>query len=235
MKSLFKVGLSKGKEEFIKGKLNAEHAIGLGQTPNVVPPGEADIEEHRTVEIGWHPVPGGQWIAKTALAKMITDRIHNYPDPTQHWAVIVGDYCHQLWMDEDLDIIYINEKLVKDKWTKYEVGKTKLNDEAVRQAGEMVIFQMREKQKAYNLISNNCQNFASNMLDAVQVGKHKELGTSLAVYQRVIGKGKVSDLFLEKLPEAEEQDERPPDQVVEHASQVMDETTPKLGTNETPR
>jgi hypothetical protein len=110
-----------------------------GQTPNVVPPGEADVQGHRTVEIGWHPVPGGQWIAKTALAKMITDRIHNYPDPTQHWAVIVGDYCHQLWMDEDLNIIYINEKLVKDKWTKYEVGKTKLNDEAVRQAGSLLL------------------------------------------------------------------------------------------------
>jgi hypothetical protein len=29
---------------------------------------------------------------------MITDKINRYPDPTQHWAVLVGDYAHQLWM-----------------------------------------------------------------------------------------------------------------------------------------
>lgn len=39
-------------------------------------------------------------------------------------------------MDENLDIIYINEKVAPEKWTTYEVGKTKLNDEALREAGE---------------------------------------------------------------------------------------------------
>jgi hypothetical protein len=29
---------------------------------------------------------------------MITEKINKYPDPTQHWAVLVGDYAHQLWM-----------------------------------------------------------------------------------------------------------------------------------------
>ena len=96
----------------------------------------------------------------------------------------------------------------------------------------MVIYNMREKQKGYNLITNNCQNFALNMLDAIQIGKHREFGTTLAVFQRATGKGSVSDLFLEKLPEAEEQDERPPDQIMQHAYQVMDEHTTKIDTHQ---
>lgn len=48
-----------------------------------------------------HPVAGatGKWFAeKTIIGKQISQKIGNYPDPTQHWAVIVGDYVHQLWM-----------------------------------------------------------------------------------------------------------------------------------------
>lgn len=55
----------------------------------------------RTVEIGWHPVVGfaGKWFAEqTMLGKKIAKEVGKYPDPTQHWAVLVGDYCHQLWM-----------------------------------------------------------------------------------------------------------------------------------------
>lgn len=95
----------------------------------------------------------------------------------------------------------------------------------------MVIYNMREKQKGYNLVTNNCQNFALNMLDAIQIGRQREFGTALAVFQRVTGKGRISDLFLEKLPEAEEQDEKPPNQIVEHASKVMDEHTTQLDTH----
>jgi hypothetical protein len=97
-----KDGLTKGKEEMLKGRAKLEHSLGLGHQPNVIPPGEAEIMgELRTVEIGWHPVAGmgGKWFAeKTGLGRMITERIHKYPDPTQHWAVLVGDYCHELWM-----------------------------------------------------------------------------------------------------------------------------------------
>jgi hypothetical protein len=32
------------------------------------------------------------------IGKMITEKVHKYPDPTQHWAVLVGEYCHELWM-----------------------------------------------------------------------------------------------------------------------------------------
>ncbi|KAI1128925.1 hypothetical protein F5Y10DRAFT_239516 [Nemania abortiva] len=231
-KSLFKAGFSRGKKELVKGKLHVEHALGLGHQPNVIPEGEAGlVAESRTVVIGWHPVPGGGWLAQTGLGQLISKKINNYPDPTQHWAILVGDYCHQLWMDEDLDIIYINGEKAQSEWTVYEVGKTKLNDEALRQAGEMVIYNMREKQKGYNLITNNCQNFALNMLDAIQIGKQRDFGTALAIFQRATGKGRVSDLFLENLPEAEEQDEKPPDEIVQHAFKVMDENTTKLDTH----
>ena len=70
--------------------------------PNVVPVTEPVLDgPPRSVEVGWHPVGGlaGKWFAeKTGLGKMITEKINKYPDPTQHWAVLVGDYAHQLWM-----------------------------------------------------------------------------------------------------------------------------------------
>jgi hypothetical protein len=97
-----KDGLARGHDELLKGKVVLEHSLGLGHKPNVVPPGEAEISgELRPVEIGWHPVGGlgGKWFAeKTGLGKMITEKIHKYPDPTQHWAVLVGEYVHELWM-----------------------------------------------------------------------------------------------------------------------------------------
>jgi hypothetical protein len=97
-----KDGLARGHDELLKGKIVLEHSLGLGHKPNVVPPGEAEISgELRLVEIGWHPVGGlgGKWFAeKTGLGKLITEKIHKYPDPTQHWAVLVGEYVHELWM-----------------------------------------------------------------------------------------------------------------------------------------
>jgi hypothetical protein len=86
----------------LKSKLAFQHAAGLGHRPNVVPEGEADIRVPlRTVHLGWHPVGGGagKWFAEqTKLGKLITDKIDKYPDPTQHWAVLIGDYAHELWM-----------------------------------------------------------------------------------------------------------------------------------------
>lgn len=134
---------SKGKDELLKGKLVIEHQLGLGHKPNVIPPDEARVDgEPRTVEVGWHPVAGlgGKWFAeKTGLGKKITKTIGKYPDPSQHWAVLVGDYCHELWMDEHLDVIYINEVIKRDEWHTYVVGKTRFTDEALRQAGQSVL------------------------------------------------------------------------------------------------
>lgn len=94
--------LSNRQKNINKGELALKHAVGLGAQPNAVPEGEPVHDgEPRPVEVGWHPVGGlaGKWFAdNTGLGKMITEKINKYPDPTQHWAVLVGDYVHQLWM-----------------------------------------------------------------------------------------------------------------------------------------
>ncbi|RFU26117.1 hypothetical protein B7463_g10220, partial [Scytalidium lignicola] len=229
-------GKERGKEEFLKGKLTLEHSLGLGKIPNVIPPGEARVDaDFRTVEIGWHPVAGmgGKWFAeKTGLGKMITKHTGGYPDPTQHWAVVVGEFVHELWMDEQLDVIYINEKFDRTQWRMFEVGKTRFTDEALRQAGEMVIHNIREKRPAYNLISNNCQTYALLLLDAIQIGSHIQFATSYAVYQAATGAGTIKDLFVDKHPEEQKIHSERPEfhrmDTVENAQQVMDENTTKL-------
>jgi hypothetical protein len=145
--------------------------------------------------------------------------------------------------DGNLDIIYINETLKRDEWHTFEVGQTRFNDQALRKAGDMVIparmtiHNMRQKRPAYNLISNNCQNFAVNMLGNIQVGAHREFGTSFAVYQRATGEGAILDLWADK-PTENEPDELKQDETEEAqakkqdslnlAQKVMDENTTKL-------
>ena len=95
-------GLARGGKEAAEAQRNLEHSLGLGQKPNSVPAGAANMNgEPRTIELGWHPVAGatGKWFAeKTKIGQAITKKIGKYPDPTQHWAVIVGDHVHELWM-----------------------------------------------------------------------------------------------------------------------------------------
>lgn len=38
--------------------------------------------------------------------------------------------------DEGLDVIYTNAKIDKEEWHTFEVGKTRFNDEALKQAGK---------------------------------------------------------------------------------------------------
>ncbi|KAL2211433.1 hypothetical protein CC79DRAFT_1266920 [Sarocladium strictum] len=207
-------------------------AAGLGAQPSVVPVTKPTANERpRPVEVGWHPVAGiaGKWLAEdTGLGKMITDKINKYPDPTQHWAVLVGDYAHQLWMDENFDVIYTNEKVKREEWRTFEVGETRFNDYAVKQAGESVIASIREKTPAYNLITNNCQTYALQLLDAIKVGEKKEFGTTLAVYERLTGPGKVMDLFAGEHPQEEQQQ----DNSVSVAQHVMNENTTQLNPEE---
>lgn len=216
-----------------------EHAVGLGAKPNVVPVGDANIRAPaRTVKIGWHPVGGtaGKWFAEqTRLGKLITEKIDKYPDPTQHWAVIVGDYVHQLWMDESLDVIYFNEKVTDQEWHSYEVGETTFNDQALREAAQMTIYNMRQARPAYNLITNNCQNFALNLLQAISIGKHREFGSTFAIYERATGKGKIKDLFIDENPDEAQMQEAEAVMPKPHradtvstAAQVMDENTTKI-------
>jgi hypothetical protein len=99
----------------------------------------------------------------------------------------------------------------------------------------MVIFNMRKQRPAYNLISNNCQNFATLLLDKIIVGAHREFATAFAVYKRATGAGKIRDLFIGDNPEEQEQrrvGEEPVKQQhqssVQAAQQVMEENTTKL-------
>ncbi|PQK17475.1 hypothetical protein BB8028_0007g06700 [Beauveria bassiana] len=226
-----------------KGELALKRAVGLGTQPNVVPEGEPIHDgEPRPVEIGWHPVGGlaGKWFANnTGLGKMITERINKYPDPTQHWAVLVGDYVHQLWMDENFHVIYINNKINREEWKTFSVGQTRFNDDALRRAGEMVIATIREKTPAYNLISNNCQTYALQLLDAIKVGARKEFGTTLAVYDRMFGPGNVADLFDKDghMPSSGTDSAVPPpkdddENTVGLAQQLMHDNTAQLDTHE---
>ncbi|KUJ20773.1 uncharacterized protein LY89DRAFT_682454 [Mollisia scopiformis] len=233
----------KSHDSLLKGALFLEHSLGLGHKPNVIPWSEPRIDcPQRTVLIGWHPVAGmgGKWLAeRSGLGKMVTKEIGKYPDPTQHWAVLVGDYVHELWMDEHLDVIYINERVDSgEEWRTFEVGKTRFSDEALRQAGEMVIHNMRLARPEYNIISNNCQNFAEKMLDAIQIGAHQEFATAFAVYQRATGKGTIKDLFVDHHPEEQKTDigvvqgeggeQLHRVDTVQNAQVVMDEQTTKL-------
>jgi hypothetical protein len=98
-------------------------------------------------------------------------------------------------------------------------------------AGEMVIHNMRQRRPAYNIISNNCQNFAVQMLDAIQIGAHKEFATAFQVYQRATGAGEIKDLFIDDHPDEQLDQKRPElhrQDTVQNAQQVMDENTTKL-------
>ncbi|OAQ58365.1 hypothetical protein VFPPC_10877 [Pochonia chlamydosporia 170] len=226
------------KKNYNKGELALKHSMGLGSQPNAVPVTDPVLDgPARPVEVGWHPVggPAGKWFAQqTRLGKMITDNINKYPDPTQHWAVLVGDFAHQLWMDENFDVIYTNERIKREEWRTFQVGETRFNDEATRIAGESVIAMIREKQPGYNLITNNCQTYALQLLDAIKVGAKKEFGTTLAVYERIIGPGKIKDLFADgRLVTGPPVEGEPAQEsTVSVAQQVMNENTTQLDAEE---
>ncbi|KAH8173884.1 DUF862-domain-containing protein [Sarocladium implicatum] len=223
------------KSNIEKGESALKQAIGLGAKPSVVPVTEpVSNGPHRPVEVGWHPVGGvaGKWLAEdTSIGKMITDKINKYPDPTQHWAVLVGEFAHQLWMDENFDVIYTNERVKREEWQTFEVGQTQLNDYAIKRMGDSVIAKIREKQPAYNLITNNCQTYALQLLDAIKTDGQVEFGTTLAVYERLFGPGKVKDLFP---GDAVENGQDPSGQAdsVSIAQTVMDQNTTQLDPKE---
>lgn len=93
-----------------------------------------------------------------------------------------------------------------------------------------MIQSVREKQPAYNLITNNCQTFALQLLDAIKVGSKKEFGTTLAVYERLLGPGRVKDLFVDN-QQADGQfhlDESGPKNTVSFAHQIMHDNTAQI-------
>jgi hypothetical protein len=101
----------------------------------------------------------------------------------------------------------------------------------------MVIHNMRAKRPAYNVISNNCQNYAIALLDAIQIGAHMEFATSFAVYQAATGHGTIKDLFANKHPEEQKIDPARPGlhrtDTVQSAQQVMEEHTTRIDNHKT--
>lgn len=95
----------------------------------------------------------------------------------------------------------------------------------------MTIHNMRQTRPAYNIISNNCQNFAVSMLDAIQIGAHREFATTFAIYQRATGAGEIKDLFVDEHPDEQTDQSRPElhrMDTVQTAQHVMDTETTKL-------
>lgn len=69
------------------------------------------------------------------------------------------------------------------------------------------------------------------MLDAIQIGAHKQFATSFSVYQKATGLGEIKDLFVDNHPDEQTDPERPElhrQDTVQNAQQVMEEHTTKL-------
>lgn len=82
---------------------------------------------------------------------------------------------------------------------------------------------IRDKQPVYNLITNNCQTYVLQLLDAVKASVYKELGTTQSVYDKLTGRGKVAELFAE---DQAEEAERP--NTVSAAQKLMKSHTVQL-------
>lgn len=116
--------------------------VGLGKKPNAIPPGPARRNDTpRKIILGWHPVGGvgGQVFEKMTMPldglSMVT-QLANTPNPTHHWAVLVGDYIHELNADTSFDVVYQNYRFdAGELWFSKEIGTTRFNDEALRLAG----------------------------------------------------------------------------------------------------
>lgn len=94
-----------------------------------------------------------------------------------------------------------------------------------------MIQSIRDKQPAYNLITNNCQTYALQLLDAIKASGDMEFGTTLAIYDRIRGPGKVADLFAGAEGEDTEEPAGPTNSV-SVAQQVMHDNTTQLDTQE---
>ncbi|TFK43225.1 hypothetical protein BDQ12DRAFT_661928 [Crucibulum laeve] len=154
---------------------SSSRSSGLGKGPDKVPPGPINKNESeaRRVHIGYHPIGGGvgNFFSKALGAPMWM----------QHWAVIVGDYYHELNADESMTVVYQNGILKDANFTVTDAGYTTFNDRAIVEAGECFLLTFFEGELAikkmdqkYRLKDNNCQKFAIYLLDEIcQAGRRK--------------------------------------------------------------
>jgi hypothetical protein len=71
----------------------------------------------------------------------------DFPDPTQHWGVLVDNYYHELAAGRNkqnmqVQMIYRNGKKenMQGKWNIVSVGTTHFNDTAIKKAGMFIVF-----------------------------------------------------------------------------------------------
>ncbi len=141
-------------------------AFDIGQAKNIIPTNEAPRTglAPRKVYIVTHPLP--VFLNKVFIHEMsgflkdIGDAVSHssamgqykdkpFPNPAYHWAVVVGDYEHELNADRSLEIWYQHKRispstkhpgqLVSEgtEWEVYPAGETKYNDQAIQIAGKL--------------------------------------------------------------------------------------------------
>ena len=104
----------------------------LGKAPNAIPPDKPNQNSaRRNVYVGSHPLVGPDAIkALAVVGNVLIGRVpvapsiresKGVPDPMHHWAVIVGDYFHELNADKNFDVVYQNGKVKWAEWKLHEV------------------------------------------------------------------------------------------------------------------
>ncbi|KLO13382.1 hypothetical protein SCHPADRAFT_928563 [Schizopora paradoxa] len=143
--------------------------------------GELKDKAAGLVILGWHPVGGvGGKLFEQIVTPLemiaLASKYKDVPNPTHHWAVLVGDYIHELNADTSLDVVYQNYRYnTGELWYSKEIGTTRFSDEALRIAGEKAIAAM---EGSYNLVHNNCQKFALGMIDLIIEGPREKFMTT---------------------------------------------------------
>ncbi|KAJ8085001.1 hypothetical protein PM082_003778 [Marasmius tenuissimus] len=199
--------------------------LGLGAAPNTVPSDSPRTDcEPRVVKICYHPVMGaiGGFVdhlispGKGGLYNL--DHQEAPPNPRYHWAVLVGDFYHELNGDHNLNVVYQNGKLNDQKWEWefYTVGSTRYNDEAIRIAGHEAIKKMPP---VYNIYDNNCQCFVLKLLDIICEHGRRKAATS---WSWGVQMGVLS------LPQEKEIEAPGKDEGVSGAQAFMNDKTPRL-------
>ncbi|KAJ6495885.1 hypothetical protein DFH09DRAFT_1376441 [Mycena vulgaris] len=116
------------------------------------------------------------------------------PPPTSsHWAVLVGDFVHQLVRVDSGGhgvVHYEIVRFVEGQWsTQYHIGETILTDEQLLATAQSIISQMPQK---YRAILNNCHNFVMYFLGdiahrSISEQKLKPLVTGAHFVARAVG------------------------------------------------
>jgi len=106
------------------------------------------------------------------------------PNLTFHWAVIVGDYVHELNYDahyyntyENKAVKVVHDKLHRDEYRLYPVGTTCFNDAAIVEEGVKAI-DAPHMLPLYEVRTNNCQKFVIELLNLICDPGRRKVTTS---------------------------------------------------------